>query len=279
MSTDEIDLLISSLKCCPSPGPDGILAAHLKYGNSLQLRSHLSALYSIMFYWSIVPSIFNTGIIIPILKKSTLNPNDPNNYRPITLSSVFAKMAEMFMIPEDKVHDNQFGFRKGRNTSLCGAMLNDILAYFVNGQSPVFICSLDAEKCFDLIWHNGLFYKLWDSIPRFHWLFLYQWYSRLEGIICWNGIYSKSFRITRGTRQGSVISPFLFNIFIDDLMKKLDNHNSGLNIGDVKYNSFAYADDVTLFSSTTTGLQNLISICADYAKEWRFGMGGTNLNV
>ena len=39
---------------------------------------------------------------------------------------------------KDNVHDNQFGFRKGRNTSLCGAMLNDILAYFLDGQSPVF---------------------------------------------------------------------------------------------------------------------------------------------
>ena len=102
---------------------------------------------------------------------------------------------------------------------------------------------------------------------------MYQWYSRLQGTIRWNGNYSNSFCITRGTRQGYVISPFLFNIFIDDFLKELDKNTSGLNIGEVKYNSFAYADDVTLFSSTTTGLQNLIIICTKYANEWRFRYG------
>lgn len=151
VSMDKIDLLISSLKCTPSSGPDGIFTAHLKHGNSLILRNHLASFYSIIFSWSIVPAVFNTGIIVPILKKATLNLNETANYRPITLCSVFAKIAEMCMLPKDKVHDNQFGFRNGRNTSVCCAMLNDILAYFVNGKSPVFICSLDAEKCFDLI--------------------------------------------------------------------------------------------------------------------------------
>ena len=65
----------------------------------------------------------------------------------------------------------------------------------------------------------------------------------------------------------------MFNIFIDDFLKELDKNTSGLNIGEVKYNSFAYADDVTLFSSTTTGLQNLIIICTKYANEWRFRYG------
>ena len=49
-------------------------------------------------------------------------------------------------------------------------------------------------------------------------------------------------------------------------MKKL---NSGLCIGDVKLESFAYADDVSLFSSTVTGLQN----CYYYSKKWRFNFG------
>ena len=197
-----------------------------------------------------MPSSFNTGIIVPVLKKATLNPNEPSNYRPITLSSVFSKIAEMIMVPEDRVHDNQFGFRPGRSTSICCAFLNDILSYFVAGKSPVFIATLDAEKCFDLIWHNGLFYKLWNHVPVEHWLFLFKWYSMLEGLVKWNGAYSQSFSITRGTRQGSVISPFLFNIFLNDLLIQLDESKSGLGIGNNKFNSFAYADDVTLFSAT-----------------------------
>ena len=69
------------------------------------------------------------------------------------------------------------------------------------------------------------------------------------------------------------MSPSLFNIFIDELLIKLSKANTGVRIGDHKFNSFAYADDVTVFSSTATGLQELILICADYANEWRFRYG------
>ena len=89
----------------------------------------------------------------------------------------------------------------------------------------------DAEKCFDLIWHDGLFYKLWSSIPlpHCHWLLLYRWYSNPRCLARWNGDYSQPFRVTRGTRQGIIIvSPFLFNIFIDDLLSELNKANAGL---------------------------------------------------
>ena len=49
--------------------------------------------------------------------------------------------------------------------------------------------------------------------------------------------------------------------------------NCGLCIGDVKLESFAYADDVSLFSSTVTGLQNLVDACYYYSKKWRFNFG------
>ena len=45
------------------------------------------------------------------------------------------------------------------------------------------ICFLDAEKCFDSIWHDGLFYKLIDIFDTVLWRFLYNWYSSLEAVI------------------------------------------------------------------------------------------------
>ena len=43
--------------------------------------------------------------------------------------------------------------------------------------SPLYICSLDAEKCFDSIWHDALLYKLWEKLPLHHWLLMYRWYN------------------------------------------------------------------------------------------------------
>ena len=72
-----------------SPGCDGITVEHLIHGMSSPLCKLLADLYSIILSYSLVPTIFKMGIIIPILKKPTLDCNNVVNYRPITLSSVF----------------------------------------------------------------------------------------------------------------------------------------------------------------------------------------------
>jgi retron-type reverse transcriptase len=66
--------------------------------------------------------------------------------------------------------DFQFGFRKGRGTDFCSTTLNDVMAYAALQNTPLFISALDAEKCFDRIWHSGLLHKLIDILPLYYWL-------------------------------------------------------------------------------------------------------------
>jgi hypothetical protein len=63
------------------------------------------------------------------------------------------------------------------------------------------------------------------------------------------------------------------NIFIDDLLVQLNNSDDKVCIGSFKINSFAYADDVTLLSTTVPGLQRVIDISCDYARKWKFRFG------
>ena len=70
-----------------------------------------------MLTYNYVPTCFSTGVIIPILKKATLDPNIPKNYRPITLSSIYSKLFEAVVMPDVDLNSNQFGFRKGCGTS------------------------------------------------------------------------------------------------------------------------------------------------------------------
>jgi hypothetical protein len=267
-----VEKFIDLLKCNCSPGGDGITSEHLAHGKSPTLLLHLSTLYSVILSWCIVPDLLTTGVIVPILKKPTLNPNRPDNFRPITLSSIYSKLLEILVLPEDIAFDSQFGFRQGRGTSFSCALLNDTAVLFNDAGSPLYVCSLDAEKCFDNIWHPGLFYKLWGNIPTNHWLILYKWYSNLKSVVKWDGHVSQPFRITRGERQ-SILSPQLFNIFINDLLKELDESDRGVRFGSVCLGSFAYADDVTLFSASVTGLQSMVDICAQYAQTWCFRLG------
>ena len=215
----QIERAIIALRKNVSPGIDGITAEHFIYGNCESLRTYLKCLYNGMFREILVPSFLKTGNIIPILRKATLESNVPNNYRPITLSSTHGKLIEFLILPQYTVHSNKFGTkRKGAHP--WSVHLSMICCNIVALQgSNVFICSLDAEKCFDSIWHKGLFYELLDILPKSHWLFLYHWYQSnvMKCVVRWDGTHSQCSRVLRGTKQGSILSPTIFNIFINDL--------------------------------------------------------------
>ena len=228
-----------------------------------------------MIITSIVPDIIKVGIIIPIIKKATLCSNDPSSYRPITLSSVHSKIVELSLIPEDAAADTQFGFRKGRGTSTAVSLAHDAVKYMNNNGSAIYVCSLDAHKCFDSIWHDGLFHKLIGKMPDLHWIFLLKWYRSSKAKVRWAGEFSKIFSISKGMRQGSILSPRLFSVFINDLLLQLKSNENGMKLYNLKLNAIAYADDINLFSTTTTGLQKLLDTCDSYAKKWRIKFNPT----
>ena len=260
---------IKHLKKGTSPGMDCISPEHLIHAISPKLADLLANVYSIMISSATIPEIFKRSLIVPILKKATLDPNIATNFRPIALSSIHTKLVEEALMPEDKASGCQFGFRKGRGTMFATSLLNDISSYTMAQGSPLYICSLDAEKCFDSIWHPGLHYKLMHVIPDVQWLFLYNWYAESYAQVRWENKLSTQFQITKGMKQGSKLSPGLFNIFINDLLLQLKSVNSGVKIQDFHINVLAYCDDLNLISTTATGLQKLINICYQYAQMWR----------
>ena len=85
-----------------------------------------------------------------------------------------------------------------------------------------------------------------------------------------NGHVSEHFVISQGTRQGSILAPFYYTVFVDDLLKELKLSNSGLRIADVILSSPTQADDIVLLSLTKHGLGNLLDICKQYASRWRY---------
>ena len=72
-------------------------------------------------------------------KKPTLDVCAFNNYRPITLSSVYAKLLELMMIPETDISINQYGYQRHKGADFCCAMLNDLISVYNHADTPVYI--------------------------------------------------------------------------------------------------------------------------------------------
>ena len=78
----------------------------------------------------------------------------------------------------------------------------------------MFGCLLDA---FDLVDHGNLFHKLLNrGLPTTVVRFLLLWYQSQHLNVRWNGQTSESFGVSSGVRQGGVLSPVLFAIYVDD---------------------------------------------------------------
>ena len=88
------------------------------------------------------------------------------------------------------------------------------------------------------------------------------WYEDLSVRIKWKGQFTNTIPIKKGTRQGGLSSPLLFNITYAELVSELNKRNSGTCIDGHKFNAFVYADDILLTSTTITGLQELINIAS-----------------
>ena len=120
-----------------------------------------------------------------------------------------------------------------------------MIKYYNNCSSPLYICFLDASKAFDRINHWMLYKKMLNrGVPAYIVRFLHTWYSTQHINIRWGNSISGSFNVINGVKQGGILSPWFFNVYMDDLSHILNQCGVGCMIADVSANHFIYADDM-----------------------------------
>ncbi len=129
--------------------------------------------------------------------------------------------------------------------------------------------SLDAEKAFDKLWRNGLFYKLKNKLDKRDWLILKKYYDGSTAEIICNGEVSNAFKVVTGVKQGGVLSSFLFNVYIDELVEGIVNLNVGAMIGNINTNLISYCDDINLLFSSPKHGQVMLNKCNEFVEKWR----------
>lgn len=266
ISEPHMKRLMAKLRLGCASGVDGITAENLRYSTETPLPLHLCRLMSVCLRFGCIPDVFSLGLLVPILKKTHLDPRIPSNYRPITISSITSKLLELFVSEktDHRFDPSQFGFVPHRGTTTAISLAHDVSQYCVSRGSAVYLCSLDAEGAFDAIPFAVLFSKAAESMSDCCWRLMYAWYSSMHVLVKWNGTLSPRIPVLKGTRQGGLSSPLLFNLFYRDLISALNSETCGVTIQGNKYNAFCYADDVLLASTTPSGLQHLIDTAVEY---------------
>lgn len=265
LTRDCINEARASLKSRKSMGADGIAPEHFKYAHDI-IDIHLEAVFNAMLRQSYLPQSFMPVTIVPIVKSISGDISSTNNYRPIAIATSASKLLELCLLdclePLLVTSDNQFGFKAGCSTDQCIFMLKEHIRKYVNAGGPVFACFLDASKAFDRVCHSTLFMKMLErGIPVSVVKLLMYWYSHQTMTVNWNGHFSKQFTVTNGVRQGGILSPALFSIYMDVLSSALNEVFTGCCLGEVSTNNMLYADDIVLISPSSSGLQDLLDVC------------------
>ena len=240
---------------------------------SHKMITYIALLINSMFGHGFTPDDLLESVITSIPKDMRGNLCTDDNYRGIALCSCLCKLIDLIIIDKysDKLltSDLQFAFKPDHSTNMCTSILKEVCSYYQARNSDVYICLLDASKAFDRV-HYGKLFKLLSlrKIPVQVRRLLLDMYTRQKIRTIWNGAHSETFDVKNGVKQGGILSPILFCLYIDELLIRIKDSGLGCHIGHLSYASLGYADDVSAMSPSIKALQSILNICEKFGAEY-----------
>ncbi|MGI9459066.1 MAG: reverse transcriptase domain-containing protein, partial [Pirellulales bacterium] len=254
---DEVSVLaeLSCLDVSTATGPCGIQSETLR-----ECRRSLAQPLTLLFQKSLdmccLPLEWKTAIVNPIFKNKGLR-TDPDQYRPISLTSIVGKLLEKlvntkllrFLLDNNLISKSQFGFLPKHSTADQLALIHHKFLSFLEEKKSVLACFLDLSAAFDTVPHAAIRHKLraYGIHGKLH-AWISNFLSGRTQCVRIDGQLSDVTNVTSGVPQGSVIAPTLFVLFINDLSDSLSSFHD-VPLGDTDGNNLLYADDTMLYTA------------------------------
>jgi predicted transcriptional regulator len=265
---ERVELAINSSSTSKSCGGDNVLTSALKQLCSSKFLSHLSNLFQLCCCLGLTPSRWNSVKVVPLKKSSETKFIDDT--RPISLTTVIRRLFEKLLLkrlindPVLKLNPCQAGFRAGFNTIQHAMISNDLGAK----HPGILRCFIDFKAAYDSVPVHLLFDKLISR--RLHPTLLSLTmclFTDCSLTVGYKDLDIQSICLRNGLLQGSILSPLLFNLFIDSLADVIYSED-GLP------GALLYADDVEIMSKDIVSLQGKL----DTVHEWSL-QNGMTINI
>ena len=292
--------IIKKLK--PGMGHD-FIHTRLLTNASDEFLNNLCIFLNLCYRHCYLPADLLKGDIDPTIKDKKKNLTESSNYRPVMQSSCLLKIFEMhilgFLSEKISLNPRQFGFVKNSSTSDATFLLKNTISEYMSGKSCMTGLSVDLKQAFDRLNHLKLGNIMLDrNIPPDLVLIIMHYLHNTLARIRWNQSTGNYFSVERGVRQGGVLSPFLFNLYLDNVLNDISNMEVGCSLGMHRVNVIAYADDLFLLAPTIKDLgiiyakfknhMNKLNLCINInktkciffsnIKKAKLDVGNVNLN-
>lgn len=177
--------------------------------------------------------------------------------------------------------DEQNGFRATRSCQDHIYVLSSIIRNRKTQGADTFCAFIDFKKAFDWVSRDLLLYKL-STIFNIHGrLFntLSTIYNSSSAQIRINGILTDSFEVSSGVKQGDIISPLLFSMYLNDLATGVKELNCGIDINDFNLSILLYADDIVLMAPDENSLQKMLKFIETWCNKWRMAINADKSQI
>lgn len=270
VSPAEVLSVIRKVKPQGAAGPDGVKRpALLRFDREGKM---LACIFNGILVTGVLPACLKVSRTT-LIPKSTdpMKLADISNWRPLTISSIicraFSGILAKRLAEVCKFHPRQRGFIASPGCAENLAVLNGLIRTSKRKLLPLAVVFIDFAKAFDSVSHKHLGEVLMRMGVDEHLRDLIRdSYRNCHTTIRAGGAATPPIQIGVGVKQGDPLSPLLFNLALDPLLRLLDVEGCGFVVGGHKVTSFAFADDLVLVSDSWLGMARNLRILEKFSE-------------